>query len=435
MLQKCRGEVYRALAPRRRMDRPVLRVLLPGLSSATRATSAGAAGDSAAARPGSRVAVLDGWRGISILLVIASHLVSYRYAEFAPASPEARVWEVLATFGVCVFFVISGFIIVRLALQERETEGRFHAGAFYIRRCFRILPPYFLYLAFVLAASALGLISQPERQTLPAFVFACNLPSVKCGWFTGHSWSLAYEEQFYILLPLLMLWARVRPLLATLTALLVGFPLLTRFVLHAGHASFVLGHAAHYFSFIAIGALAAAHAQLLKRWASSRHADWITVAAVVALGCALWLEVVARDPAGIARYGNLETLFVPVMEPVSIAWIVCSSVYRSGPSVRLLCNPVLQVIGAISFSLYLWQEAFSGEPAFYPTRSALLFAPLMFVCAVLSYRLIERPFIKWGRTLAARPAGVAPAAAANAQAAADNPAASSSARNDSRLPP
>ncbi|HUI63043.1 MAG TPA: acyltransferase, partial [Steroidobacteraceae bacterium] len=295
----------------------MLRALIPGFTSFVRAAPSGTAGAAVDANPGRRLAVLDGWRGVSILIVVVSHLLSYRYAGVAPNSHETDIWEALATCGVCIFFVISGFIIVRLALQERETAGRFHAGAFYVRRCFRILPPYFLYLAFVLATSAYGLITQPVRQTLPAFLFACNLPAVKCGWFAGHSWSLAYEEQFYILMPLLMLWGRTRPVLVALAALLVGFPLISRFVLHAGHAGFVLGHAAHYFSFIAVGALAATYAHTLKRWAQSRHADWITVAAAVALAAAVWLEILGHEAADTARYSTLRTLFVPAVEPVS----------------------------------------------------------------------------------------------------------------------
>src|SRR5262249_53079377 len=109
-----------------------------------------------------------------------------------------------STLGVCIFFVISGLIITKLALRERESGG-FSARKFYIRRVLRILPPFYAYLLFVLALTALGAIGQHSAEALEAAAFACNLTVIDCGWFGGHSWSLAYEEQFYLLFPLLLL--------------------------------------------------------------------------------------------------------------------------------------------------------------------------------------------------------------------------------------
>src|ERR1035438_1550128 len=93
----------------------------------------------------SRIPQLDGWRGVSIVLVITGHLLNIRYSSYTSSGAEFPVVGHLATWGVDIFFVISGFIITKLALAEKRLSGHFSVRGFYIRRCFRIIPPFFLY--------------------------------------------------------------------------------------------------------------------------------------------------------------------------------------------------------------------------------------------------------------------------------------------------
>jgi peptidoglycan/LPS O-acetylase OafA/YrhL len=150
-----------------------------------------------------RITVLDGWRGVSILLVIYGHFATERYWNHSPINLNYRIADALSTFGVCIFFVISGLIITKLALREQDASGQFSVGNCYKRRFFRIVPPYFLYLSCILLLTAWGVIAQHYAGILWAAAFLCDLPQAECGWFGGHSWSLAYEEQFYLLFPLL----------------------------------------------------------------------------------------------------------------------------------------------------------------------------------------------------------------------------------------
>ena len=102
---------------------------------------------------------LDGWRAIAILAVLIAHGTD---TVFSPGGLHAN--DRLRSFlkhgvGVEIFFAISGFLICTRLLQERQRQGRVRLSAFYIRRAFRILPPYLLYLLTIGALVAAGWIA------------------------------------------------------------------------------------------------------------------------------------------------------------------------------------------------------------------------------------------------------------------------------------
>ena len=137
---------------------------------------------------------LDGWRAVSIGLVLVQH--STMAAGFPPAlTPWIKRFD-LGSLGVQFFFVISGFLITWLLLQEQARHGRISLKHFYLRRALRILPVYFFYL-FVL-----GCLTRYEQ---PGYLWAANL-TFTTNYFwppegTAHFWSLGVEEQFYLLWP------------------------------------------------------------------------------------------------------------------------------------------------------------------------------------------------------------------------------------------
>jgi peptidoglycan/LPS O-acetylase OafA/YrhL len=93
-----------------------------------------------------RLPTLDGWRAIAILLVIWNH---FGMNSFGTEAAFANSWATFGSFGVDIFFGISGLLITRLLLEERDRDGEFSLKGFYTRRAFRILPPCFAYLAVV----------------------------------------------------------------------------------------------------------------------------------------------------------------------------------------------------------------------------------------------------------------------------------------------
>src|SRR5262245_3887081 len=132
-----------------------------------------------------RIPLLDGWRAVAIALVVWHHIgQSFYSSEDAYAMSVTR----FGAFGVDIFFGLSGLLITRLLLQERQESGSFHLPEFYIRRVFRILPPC---LAFLAAYSALGLWRSPMELISSLLFFRNYVPQRLTGFGSGHLWSLA----------------------------------------------------------------------------------------------------------------------------------------------------------------------------------------------------------------------------------------------------
>lgn len=136
------------------------------------------AGDHGAA--GSRFRVLDGWRGISILAVLACHLL--------PLGPKSlRLNDSAGLFGMALFFTLSGFLITRFLLRGASVPD------FLIRRLCRILP-----LAWIALLVGLWMQGAPDSAYLPNFLFFANYPPFWLLPATSHFWSLCVEMQFYV---------------------------------------------------------------------------------------------------------------------------------------------------------------------------------------------------------------------------------------------
>ena len=341
-----------------------------------------------------RILALDGWRGISALMVVAAHLIHNRYGFGNFATSDT---------GVLIFFVISGFIITKLAIGEHARYGHFSVGRFYIRRSLRILPPFFAYLLSVFVAGATGLIDQDPSQVYAAGAFLCFSGLVPCQWFVAHSASLGYEELFYLLFPLIFFIFAPRPRIVFGSILLglVTFLLLRRTL--QLHISFVTLTAA-MFIFICSGAVAAAFETSIERLARTR------------LGTGLWLISAAIVIAKIIYASNYQvpviTTINPDVEtplpvifkllPLAVTWLVVGSLYGGSRIFGFLTWRPLIWVGQISYSLYLWQQLFTAPPQLYFVTSPLLIAPLMVVAATASYYWIELPCRRAGKSLMAK---------------------------------
>jgi peptidoglycan/LPS O-acetylase OafA/YrhL len=341
-----------------------------------------------------RIAALDGWRAISIALVLIGHLVNYRWGIGGPKVAVFAAYS--AQLGVKVFFVISGYLITTLSLKEEASAGGLHAGGFYLRRAFRILPAFFVYLLAIAAISLPGLIDQAPTGIQRAAAFSCDIPGRDCGWFANHTWSLAYEQQFYLLFPLIFMAP-----LGMRRQWVLGVHLA---VVAAPFAALAVGGAAHDalvfsagFSSITMGVLLALLVQRLRHAVGRPGPLALALAAFAASVLVVGLNVLHLPYVVRAAVDG-------VLMPPAVAWLIYASAHSEGFFTRLLDARPVRYIGAISYSLYLWQQLFTGPAARY--ADVTWFVPLLALpAAALSYHFIEQPFIRWGRALSHRATG------------------------------
>jgi peptidoglycan/LPS O-acetylase OafA/YrhL len=154
-----------------------------------------------------RIRGFDGLRAIAFLLVFASHKIHFAHADSA------------GDVGVWLFFVLSGFLITRILARSRSeieigiSTVRKSLRHFYLRRTARIFPPYYLLLAFFAAASLFVQIDHfGMLEKLAYLLYGTNILVAARGQWVGdfgHLWTLAVEEQFYLLFaPLVLLVSR-----------------------------------------------------------------------------------------------------------------------------------------------------------------------------------------------------------------------------------
>jgi peptidoglycan/LPS O-acetylase OafA/YrhL len=346
--------------------------------------------------PQGRIASLDGIRAISISLVLFGHLLGTH--NFLTRHAMAWAGD-LSAFGVRVFFVISGYLITRLLLAEYARYGAISLSRFYLRRTFRIFPAFYALLAFLAAARALGWLQVTNMDLLRAGTFTINYMPDR-SWEVGHLWSLAVEEQFYLLWPALMAMAGIHRSL-TIAAWTVALSPLLRIVILIWIPSLRpgLGEAFHAVADpLATGCLLAGLEGWIslrpgwRQWLGSPPAAWLPLAPLL-------LNLVPGTKLGMLVIQSVQNAAIAAAL-LRLVW------FPDTPLGRLLNAPSVRFVGVLSYSLYLWQQVFlnrTGQNEWNHFPVNLLAA---MACGLLSYFLIERPSLAWRETLEQRWLGV-----------------------------
>lgn len=327
-----------------------------------------------------RLPSLDGLRAISIVLVLIGHLSGTRgFPQLYPIGDYAHL-------GVVVFFVISGYLITRLILQEHAKFGSVSLWNFYARRALRLLPAAYSFILCVVLLWGAGSIRLSARDIWHALTYTANFEIARA-WYIGHLWSLSVEEQFYLLWPIaFVLLLPRRATWAAFAALLIGpVTRLGAVVLFRGSPIRDLEMFPMVADSLATGCLLA----LTGRWLETRNWYLQLFKPVVAFG--MLLSVFAINY--FMGWGIVFIIGTSVIN-VLLAILIHRSVYchRDWFGQFLNYRPVA-FIGVLSYSLYLWQQLFLNRSSA-SWVCAFPFNLIFAVAAALaSYYLLEKPLL------------------------------------------
>jgi peptidoglycan/LPS O-acetylase OafA/YrhL len=322
-----------------------------------------------------RIDYIDAWRFLAVVMVIQSHVFVYSGLKISFLAPYLDQLDRLGELGVLVFFVISGFVICSGLVAEKNRTGTVCLSAFYVRRFYRIIPPLWLYLSCLLMLGTAGIIEISPQQALTSASFLCNMPFPDgCSWFAGHTWTLAYEEQFYLIFPLLILFV---PLInnSLRFALAISVLAVGSVLLH-GTGHLFIAEYTMYFIFLLSGCCSALLPKnIISRIRQMHIAAWLSVIALLLVGIGYLPDGIEKQVKTVA-YPALILLMV-LGTPVQIKAIAL--VFRN----KLACY-----LGRISYTVYLWQELVTGN---YVGGLTFVYIAAVFAFAMISYRYIELP--------------------------------------------
>jgi len=336
-----------------------------------------------------RIGYIDVWRCIAIVMVLVDHLLAWSHPWYQEVAPGI-VWRLqpLGKVGVQIFFCISGFVICRGLIIEMQERGTADFRAFYIRRSYRILPPLVLYILAVALLNLAGVFDLRPGQFAQAAAFLCNIETIaKCGWELGHTWSLAYEEQFYLVFPALFSMLALFSRRSRILGLLGGFGTIL-VVAYGARYPLVRTYASHVICMLAGCACALYWKELAPRLGR--------------LPFSLWALAVLLIPG--LRLVVLPPLFLELIYPLVFPLVICIAVFgtpvHNAVARPIFTNPVLIHIGKISYGIYLWQQLATADYGFASPVPALLLVAAVIVAAHFLYLAIELPLIRRGAALA-----------------------------------
>jgi peptidoglycan/LPS O-acetylase OafA/YrhL len=364
---------------------------------------------------------LDGWRALSICLVLlehARHTVDFP-VEWAP------MWEWLSEgkLGVRCFFIISGFLITTLMLREAVSIGRVDLKGFYLRRAVRILPVYLAFLGFIALLQLFTSYHETQGQWAHLLTFTANFNPVRT-WNSGHIWSLSCEEQFYMFWPaIFLLLGLTAPkrigviLLLLATAVSVASRAIESSYMFLGgiesppwSASYILAcvfywsSLLNYLDSLAIGCtLAYIHPWLGRKFNSLRISLPIAIIGVLCIAGPYLMQHLNLKV-------SLVKIFGPFIQAIGMASLISLSIHQAESGVfRLLNLSAVRWLGRLSYSLYIWQQFFSEKPEVFGWQTPIVqsfytWIPISMLVASASYYLLETPLVNLRKRLHGRPA-------------------------------
>jgi peptidoglycan/LPS O-acetylase OafA/YrhL len=358
------------------------------------------------AKKSERIPSLDGLRAIAITFVLVAH-----------ASPTFHVHSAFGTallfvfgnfLGVSMFFALSGFLITSLLLSEQDRTNDINVRAFYKRRASRTLPAVYFYIAVIGILSVARIIGTTPGDYVSAATFVLNYKFSADNWYLGHLWTLCLQEQLYLLWPVALLLLSRKSAVSLCVALIALTPVM-RVLMYAcvpvsrGHIPIMLHTRIDGMMFGCLMAL---------KWNAPGFRRFLNViyrwqVPVMALGFLVflspWLANTFKGAYLLPIGWTLDAAGVAIV----LAWAVD---HPHGLIGRFLNSRPATFIGAMSYSLYLWQQPFLTSLNISITGRFPFNIICCFAAAGLSYAFVERSFIQ-RRTSGAPKRLVVPASA------------------------
>lgn len=367
----------------------------------------------------SKIPELDGLRGIAIIMVLMHHMASENQLRSYPmAKMLLYPFSTLGWAGVDLFFVLSGFLITGILLESKERASGHYFRNFYVRRVLRIMPVYYLsiFLVFVVwrgfFQQRIGTACDHEIYYLFYLQNWLEVCRVKTGFnsgYIGHFWSLALEEQFYIIWPCVVWFLSPRRLLVFSFTVLVG-ALIARIVFNAmattGFEAYSYSSFTRYDE-LAFGAIVAVgrseYSVKMERFARQTSSVllpglFIMLATTLAF-FGVWAPQVENPLLRIIGY----TLLAAIS-----AGLIIKALYGNADGLfrKLLRVRGLIFIGTISYGLYIYHLFIQSVVIDWVRDSphlngivgvAVLTLTITFVVTYTSYRFFEMPLLRLKR--------------------------------------
>jgi peptidoglycan/LPS O-acetylase OafA/YrhL len=354
-------------------------------ASATAPETAGIPAGAPAVAPGRRARLpgLDALRGLAVGLVLLNH-----------AAPD--VFGAAGVIGVTMFFALSGWLITGVLVRDLERHGRVRFRRFYAARALRLFPPLLVVLAGYVVVEGvldhLGEAALVPASLLASLTYTMNIPGLPHGSESlYHFWTLATEEQFYLVWPLVLAWGWRRGLLRGVLAVSVAGSLtacIVSLLVVAPDTARVYALPTSWGAALLIGCAGyLGRKELLGLLPSSRRARRGFVAGIVAALAAGTLLT------GAAQHTSWYVVGVPAVAVGTVVLISYAGRWARLPSPLL--RPAV-ALGTVSYAAYLWNAAIARW-LHHPDdlAGAATVVGLTLLAATASWWLVERPLARW----------------------------------------
>ncbi len=339
-----------------------------------------------------RIPCLDGIRAISITLVLLAHFIG-------TVGQDVPKWILpftkMGNLGVRIFFIISGFLITTLLISEYKKTGTISLLKFYFNRTFRIFPAFYAFIFAILIASVMGFITLREGDLLHAVTYTTNYHHDRA-WELGHLWSLAVEEQFYLLWPAMFLLFGMRGALFCSTAYLIIGPVV-RVLTWKYFPDDRIGIGESFQTVADAIATGCVFAFIKTRLSENALFARIQSRRATVAGLIILIVVLNHFKGYISFMYPLGETVLNLSIVFFIDWCLRNSTGYLG---RFLETRPLVFVGVLSYSLYLWQQPFLNRhsDAFVTSSPFNLLFVVLF--ALLSYYLVENPMLRLREVIA-----------------------------------